>query len=771
MYKFLRSRKLFAASIVPILVEGVKIAFVGDTGMEDDVSWGYGLRTMKMIEGENVDLVVDVGDFDYWGRCTETYEVESSLKIDSLIADSIEVPYKSTLKRIKWQDGRHGSIEGWEIGVQTDLRDHSIVTSKKLTIDGDLFQRHVVTDETWEEIEEYLKLQKGERDCYGEPWDGPWAWNQFLRDHSFAFLGASGNAEVKEAPLYGSAEIWSSHQEYMHDLYMERIYKTNRGACHGYDDQTEPGTVTEYGERFSCYYNNNRGKEDFQFLLLGWWQGSNERTDNKSKENRKKTIEFIEREFSDKRSKKVRWRFCIHHMTSAKLSSGDKNRDSMVLARITDTCRKYGAIIISGHHHLYSRTAMLQSVGSEQGKDPIPIRDAREEKSKFAISEGLTMSITAGMGGYDGGCNGKYWNATWMEKCIARPSDHRGAIIAEFDEKNTRIGNFRYMNSMKSGEIADEFQITSRLPGSLSKAPTNEPSRKPTRRPTPKPTESPSRSMLESLNDSKITLQPSVVSELEPSPVITQKPEPVTKQPSVEPSLKLTVEPSSSTSQNVEPTAKNPTGIKKDSSGKPTMEPSQTPSPNSEPITENPTKIEKDSSNNPQIEPTQVPSRKPESTANRPTENKKEYLESDCISVMDLLCSVVSFSSICELIHEFDVVDSFAPNSDVSLTVFAPVNEAFEYLTGNTEFDFRSLTSKQSAYVLSYHVIATETDPFTFADLECGSTTQTVNGENTRTKCSGDKKYQRGPKQIDDKIPLIILPNISVCNGLVHAVD
>jgi hypothetical protein len=41
--------------------------------------------------------------------------------------------------------------------------------------------------------------------------------------------------------------------------------------------------------------------------------GSNELTDNGSKENRKQTIEFIEREFSDERSQNVRWRFCIQH--------------------------------------------------------------------------------------------------------------------------------------------------------------------------------------------------------------------------------------------------------------------------------------------------------------------------------------------------------------------------------------------------------------------------------------------------------------------------
>ena len=139
---------------------------------------------------------------------------------------------------------------------------------------------------------------------------------------------------------------------------------------------------------------------------------------------------------------------------------------------------------------------------------------------------------------------------------------------------------------------------------------------------------------------------------------------------------------------------------------------------------------------------------------------------------VDVLCNIVSFSRFCELIHEFDLVDSLSPNPDESLTVFAPVNDAFEVLAGIQEFDFSSLTPKQSAYVLSYHVISTKTDPFTYANLECGSTTRTINGESTRTKCSdADEKFQTGPKQMDGKIPKIILPNINVCNGVIHAVD
>jgi len=723
--KFLYFSRVLPAVVVPTIVQGIKIAFVGDTGMEDGSSYGYGIRTMEMIEDEDVDLVVDVGDFDYWGRCTETFQVRDLLTIDSLTGRNVEVPYKSTLKRLKWQDGRHGSVEGWEIGIQPASDDSEIAVSKRLTVNGDLFQRHVISHEAWEDIEDDLRLQSGERDCYGEPWDGPWSWNQFLRDHSFDFLGASGNAEVKEGPLYGSAEIWSSHQEYLHKLYMERIYNSNRGACHGYIDQTEPGSVDEYGERFSCYYNNNRGKEEFQFLFLGWWEGSNERGDNKSKEDRKTTIDFIEREFGDERSQKVRWRFCIHHMTSAKLSSGGKDRDNMTLARITDACRKHGAIIISGHHHIYSRTKMLQSVGSDSGEDPIPVDGAEVDGSNLVISEGVTMSITTGMGGFDGGCNGKYWNATWMHNCIARPSDHRGAVIAEFAEKNTRIGNFRYMNSIKNGNVVDEFQIISRLPGSRTKAPTNRPSVQPTRKPTRKPTHEPTKFPAKSL----------------------------TEPPTESSTFGYTREP---TREKAEPDTQKPTEKEEKPTARPSPRPSREPSPK--------------------------PSQKANPDTRKPAENEQESFDEGCISVMDYVCSNAEFSHFCGLINQFDLVNLFSPTASNSLTVFLPVNEAFEALKGNEDFDLYTLPSKQSIFVLLSHVISKENNLFhiatlrdnvlTYDDLICGELTEMTNGEATRTKCSGDeKKFQKGPKQMDNRLPEIIVANIDVCKGIVHVVD
>jgi hypothetical protein len=253
----------------------------------------------------------------------------------------------------------------------------------------------------------------------------------------------------------------------MHALYLERIYNTRRGACHGYFNSQEPGSVDEYGERYSCFYKHN-GTEDFHFILLGWWQGSDEHWNDESKEERQRSIDFIEREFTSTRSQNVKWRFCIHHMTTAKLSAGDEKRDQMGLSGITDTCRRYGALIVSGHHHLYSRTTLLQSVGGPTGEEPIEISDSMATingQNVPKIQEGVTLSLTVGMGGYDSSCNGKYVDAPWMEICVASLREHRGAVIAEFDSQTPWTGTFKYMNSLEKATVVDEFILTSRLPG------------------------------------------------------------------------------------------------------------------------------------------------------------------------------------------------------------------------------------------------------------------------------------------------------------------
>jgi hypothetical protein len=170
-----------------LLSSALKIAFVGDSGMEDESNFGYGHLTMKMIENQGVDLVIDVGDFDYWGSCSESYNVTQSFQIASTFGRVVQVPSNAVLKRFKWQDGKHKAIKGWEVGIR--LLNEKNDDSQSLEMD-----RLVVSDRVWNRISAYLRIKDA---CWGRPWDGPFEWNQFVRNHNFDFLGVSGNAEVK----------------------------------------------------------------------------------------------------------------------------------------------------------------------------------------------------------------------------------------------------------------------------------------------------------------------------------------------------------------------------------------------------------------------------------------------------------------------------------------------------------------------------------------------------------------------------------------------
>jgi hypothetical protein len=183
----------------------------------------------------------------------------------------------------------------------------------------------------------------------------------------------------------------------------------------------------------------------------------------------------------------------------------------------------------------------------------------------FFLLLGIAM-LAVGMGGYDGACNGLYNNATWMEKCISRPSDHRGAIIAEFDEKNPLVGTFQYMNSMADGEVVDEFQLTSALPSEPK--PTRRPSRNPT---IPRPTTKPSSSPMESTGTEKEPTNPS----------------------------------SSPTTEA--------TGTEKEPSRRPTRKPTRNPIPKP--------------SSNPKSAPTNKPSRKPEEEEDENGKEEEENVE------------------------------------------------------------------------------------------------------------------------------------------------
>ena len=123
------------------------------------------------------------------------------------------------------------------------------------------------------------------------------------------------------------------------------------------------------------------------------------------------------------------------------------------------------------------------------------------------------------------------------------------------------------------------------------------------------------------------------------------------------------------------------------------------------------------------------------------------------------------------------------------ITVFAPTDKAFALKEMADRLEDHSTSSsselgslEELEYVLLYHVVVAK-DIFTFDNLRCQGLVETLNGQNSRTKCDNDNdndndnvtKYQKGTSNDNDDItmlPKIIEADIMACNnGIVHVVD
>lgn len=202
------------------------------------------------------------------------------------------------------------------------------------------------------------------------------------------------------------------------------------------------------------------------------------------------------------------------------------------------------------------------------------------------------------------------------------------------------------------------------------------------------------------------------------------------------------------------------------------------PKVNGTPPTQNPSqRASADPSSVPAANSTSTPTATPLASVTakpQPTTIEQEPSDELCLSLpttMNVLCDDERFTRFCNLIEQFDLSDFFLPTRDTSLAVFAPTDDAFKALEGNEDFDFDMMTIQESIYVLLYHVVRIEDSTLAFTNIECSGLLKTTNGESTRTKCEGDDKFQRGPKQMENQLPKIIVPYMEACQAIVLGVD
>jgi uncharacterized surface protein with fasciclin (FAS1) repeats len=122
------------------------------------------------------------------------------------------------------------------------------------------------------------------------------------------------------------------------------------------------------------------------------------------------------------------------------------------------------------------------------------------------------------------------------------------------------------------------------------------------------------------------------------------------------------------------------------------------------------------------------------------------------------------FSYLCEILTAEE------SSSTEEWTLFAPPDSAFDAIGDTLE----GLSDKQLVDIILYH--GTDGD-VSSDDLECSETLVMFNGRPSRTMCKKNSDgediiIQKGSgNRMNDILPVIVIPNIAACNGMIHIID
>lgn len=136
-----------------------------------------------------------------------------------------------------------------------------------------------------------------------------------------------------------------------------------------------------------------------------------------------------------------------------------------------------------------------------------------------------------------------------------------------------------------------------------------------------------------------------------------------------------------------------------------------------------------------------------------------------CQSLTEVVCILPEFELLCSLIGLVDWAGALSGQN--KLTIFAPVNDAFESLPLDISDAILEDPELLNTVLLS-HVV--EGEIFS-TGLECDGEVAMISGEETTTLCEGNSIFQIGGGNADDSLPEIIAPDGVACNGVVHAID
>jgi 3',5'-cyclic AMP phosphodiesterase CpdA len=99
-------------------------------------------------------------------------------------------------------------------------------------------------------------------------------------------------------------------------------------------------------------------------------------------------VEFLDSVLS--RYQHIPWKFCIWHKNQRLLQTGEKTDETGY--EVYETCRKYGAMVFTGHEHSYARTHLLSNFENQT---------IFSTSNHLELRPGVSFATVAGLGGIE----------------------------------------------------------------------------------------------------------------------------------------------------------------------------------------------------------------------------------------------------------------------------------------------------------------------------------------------------------------------------------
>ena len=250
--------------------------------------------------------------------------------------------------------------------------------------------------------------------------DDPDAWDKQISNvlgDDFPYFGTIGEHDQLK---------WNEYQQKLHD----RLKKNPDVQCIG-----------DLGVKSSCTYKG------LHFIQVGPGIKGSEHGS------------FIENQLNNNDHI---WSVCSWAMNMTDMQTGKKSNKTGW--EVYENCKNAGAIIATGHEHVYSRTKTLIDI-ENQVVDP-----EWSERNKLRIKEDSTFVFVSGIGGktirdqerclplsYPYGCNGEWANIYTSDQYATF-----GALFCTFNADGQPNKAYCYFKDI-DGRIIDEFTITSFL--------------------------------------------------------------------------------------------------------------------------------------------------------------------------------------------------------------------------------------------------------------------------------------------------------------------